>query len=126
MDKFFPRLNHSAVSPSGTAVVQGDTAKFTDHNRLSTISIARSKIQITIVCIEFSDTGCGIDEDNMAKLFTPYFTTKPTGHGLGMTIIASIVRAHGGKIDVESKQGKGTKISVFIPRNERRIRMLEV
>ncbi len=78
------------------------------------------------VCIEFSDTGCGIDEDNMAKLFTPYFTTKPTGHGLGMTIIASIVRAHGGKIDVESKQGKGTKISVFIPRNERRIRMLEV
>ena len=52
------------------------------------------------VKISFSDTGCGMDEDHMAKLFTPYFTTKPTGHGLGMTIIASIVRAHGGKIDV--------------------------
>lgn len=77
------------------------------------------------VKISFSDTGCGMDEDHMAKLFTPYFTTKPTGHGLGMTIIASIVRAHGGKIDVESRSGKGTTISVFIPRKERRVKMLE-
>ena len=77
------------------------------------------------VKISFSDTGCGMDEDHMAKLFTPYFTTKPTGHGLGMTIIASIVRAHGGKIDVESRSGKGTTISVFIPRKERHVKMLE-
>ncbi len=76
------------------------------------------------VRLSFSDTGCGIDDGSMSKLFEPYFTTKPDGHGLGMTIMQAIVRAHKGEIDVSSRKGKGTKISVSIPRFEPRIRML--
>lgn len=76
------------------------------------------------VNISFSDTGCGISGSDMSRLFQPYFTTKPDGHGLGMMIIQAIVRAHGGKIDVDSAVGKGTKITVAIPRKERRVKML--
>lgn len=76
------------------------------------------------VKISFSDTGCGIDEDGMSKLFQPYYTTKTDGHGLGMTIIQAIVRAHGGKIDVESGPDRGTTVTVSFPRAHRRIRTL--
>ncbi len=76
------------------------------------------------VKISFADTGCGMDESAMANLFEPYFTTKPDGHGLGMMIIQAIVRAHNGKIDVDSKKGVGTKISVWLPRFERIVRRL--
>lgn len=76
------------------------------------------------VRITFSDTGCGMDESALSRLFEPYFTTKPNGHGLGMMIIRSIVRAHNGKIDVESKKGVGTKISVSLPRFEKLVRRI--
>ncbi|OLA84495.1 MAG: hypothetical protein BHW65_06480 [Verrucomicrobia bacterium CAG:312_58_20] len=76
------------------------------------------------VKISFADTGCGIDEDGMSKLFQPYYTTKTDGHGLGMTIIQAIVRAHGGKIDVESGPDRGTTVTVSFPRAHRRIRTL--
>lgn len=76
------------------------------------------------VKISFADTGCGIDEDGMSKLFQPYYTTKTNGHGLGMTIIQAIVRAHGGKIDVESGPDRGTTVTVSFPRAHRRIRTL--
>ncbi|MBP3525163.1 MAG: GHKL domain-containing protein [Opitutales bacterium] len=76
------------------------------------------------VKISFADTGCGIDEEGISKLFQPYYTTKTDGHGLGMTIIQAIVRAHGGKIDVESGPERGTTITVSFPRAHRRIRTL--
>ena len=76
------------------------------------------------VKISFADTGCGIDEDGMSKLFQPYYTTKTDGHGLGMTIIQAIVRAHGGKIAVESGPDRGTTVTVSFPRAHRRIRTL--
>lgn len=76
------------------------------------------------VKISFADTGCGIDEEGMSKLFQPYYTTKADGHGLGMTIIQAIVRAHGGKIDVESGPNRGTTVTVSLPRAHRRIRTL--
>lgn len=76
------------------------------------------------VKISFADTGCGIDEEGMSKLFQPYYTTKTDGHGLGMTIIQAIVRAHGGKIDVESGPNRGTTVTVSLPRAHRRIRTL--
>ncbi len=76
------------------------------------------------VKISFADSGCGMSGDELSKIFQPYFTTKPDGHGLGMMIINSIVRAHGGHIDISSKVGVGTVVSVSIPRNERRVKML--
>ena len=67
------------------------------------------------VCFEISDTGNGIPEDNLTKIFEPYFSTKETGTGLGLAIVQKIVDIHSGSIDVESTVGEGTKFTVRIP-----------
>jgi PAS domain S-box-containing protein len=67
------------------------------------------------VCIAVSDTGVGIPEDLRAKIFEPYFTTKDTGTGLGLTLVYKIVKEHGGDMEVESSQGRGATFSVILP-----------
>jgi two-component system NtrC family sensor kinase len=66
------------------------------------------------VTIEVQDTGVGISEENMKKLFTPFFTTKPIGKGtgLGLAIIYGIVKMHRGQISVQSQVGKGTTFTI--------------
>ena len=59
------------------------------------------------VMISFRDTGGGISEENMAKIFQPYFSTKETGTGLGLLIVRRIVREHGGEIQLDSREGHG-------------------
>lgn len=61
------------------------------------------------------DTGVGIEEKDRARIFEPYFTTKPSGLGLGLILTKKIVDAHGGEILVESEPGKGTRIRVVLP-----------
>ncbi|HSR12377.1 MAG TPA: cache domain-containing protein [Thermodesulfobacteriota bacterium] len=67
--------------------------------------------------VAVSDTGCGIPEENLAKLFTPFFTTKPVGKGtgLGLSIVYGIIKMHRGQIDVASKPGVGTTFTVTLP-----------
>ena len=65
--------------------------------------------------ITFSDTGIGMSEDVLAKLFTPLFTTKSRGMGLGLPICKRIVEAHGGKISVHSTPNKGTIFTIKLP-----------
>ena len=69
------------------------------------------------VVIAISDTGCGIPEENLAKIRDPFFTTKEvgTGTGLGLSIVDEIVRSHGGELLVDSKVGKGSTFSVVLP-----------
>jgi two-component system sensor histidine kinase HydH len=68
-----------------------------------------------MIRIDVSDTGKGINEEDLARIFDPYFTTKPSGTGLGLAIVYRIIEAHDGEIRVKSKPGKGTTISVFLP-----------
>jgi PAS domain S-box-containing protein len=72
------------------------------------------------VSIAFADTGVGISAENMKKLFEPLFTTKIKGIGLGMVVTKTIVEAHGGHIDVQSEEGKGTTITVNLPMSGRK------
>ncbi|MGQ9507153.1 MAG: PAS domain S-box protein [Candidatus Bathycorpusculaceae bacterium] len=65
--------------------------------------------------IAFTDTGAGIRKDVLEKIWTPFFTTKSKGMGLGLPICKRLVEAHGGKISVESKVGRGTTVTVIIP-----------
>ena len=77
------------------------------------------------VLIHFTDTGGGISPENMSKIFEPYFTTKASGSGLGLLIVRRIVREHGGEIDLASDQGKGLTITIRLPLQQQRARMLE-
>ncbi len=65
--------------------------------------------------IEISDTGCGMDADKLSKVFTPYFTTKSSGSGIGLSIVKQIVENHGGQITCDSKEGQGSTFAVMVP-----------
>lgn len=65
--------------------------------------------------ISFTDQGCGISEENLTKIFDPYFTTKSTGNGLGLASAYSIVTKHGGNLRVTSTPEAGTTFSVYLP-----------
>jgi signal transduction histidine kinase len=67
------------------------------------------------VHITIADTGEGIPEQVLAKLFTPFFTTKAQGTGLGLAICHKIVSQHGGTLNVESEQGEGTTFIITLP-----------
>ena len=77
------------------------------------------------VYIKFIDTGSGIAEEDLARVLQPYFTTKKSGHGLGMMIVQRIMRSHGGQLGIESQKGKGTAITLQFPQKHRRTRLLE-
>jgi signal transduction histidine kinase len=65
--------------------------------------------------IEVIDRGIGIPKDQTESIFNPFFTTKPTGTGLGLPIVAKIIDEHGGKLTVESEPGKGSTFRVLLP-----------
>ncbi len=67
------------------------------------------------VVLVFIDQRAGIPPEVLPRIFDPYFTTKETGSGLGMTVTYSTVKRHGGVIDVTSDVGKGTKVTIFLP-----------
>lgn len=73
------------------------------------------------VHIEVKDSGCGMDEETLQRLFDPFYTTKFMGRGLGMSAILGIVRGHGGSIVVDSSVESGTTIRVLLPVAECRV-----
>ncbi|HWL17733.1 MAG TPA: ATP-binding protein [Opitutus sp.] len=77
------------------------------------------------VYLLFGDTGAGIKQEDLVRLFQPYHTTKSSGHGLGLMIVQRIMRDHGGQIGIESKEGVGTLVTLQFPRKDRRVRMLQ-
>jgi signal transduction histidine kinase len=76
----------------------------------------RSSAVDSEVRIDVQDTGCGISKENMGKLFTPFFTTKAKGKGvgLGLAVVHGIIERHKGRIKVQSEVGKGTTFSVYL------------
>lgn len=68
------------------------------------------------VVIAVTDTGCGMSREIREQIFNPYFTTKNSGTGLGMAVVQKIIEAHNGDITVSSEEGKGTVITIHIPK----------
>jgi PAS domain S-box-containing protein len=95
-----------AMPNGGTLTVSGT---FTDYD----------------VRLSFEDTGKGISAEQMNKLFQPFATTRSTGTGLGLLIVRRIIREHGGEIDIESREGQGTRVSLWLPLVEKHVRFLE-
>ncbi len=67
------------------------------------------------VLLDVIDTGCGMTEEQRQKAFKPFHTTKPNGNGLGLATTRKVILAHGGKIDLQSELGRGTKVSIWLP-----------
>ena len=67
------------------------------------------------VRVSFIDTGVGIPAEHHAKIFRPFFSTRPGGSGLGLPTTRKIIEAHGGRIEVQSERGRGTKFTLVLP-----------
>ena len=77
------------------------------------------------IWVSVTDTGGGIPQEQISRIFEPFFTTKKSGTGLGLMIVQRIVRAHAGRIELESRIGRGTTFRIWLPLHERRPRLLE-
>ncbi len=89
-----------------------NAAQAMEGNGRLTISTMADKKQVKA---KIQDSGPGIPPENMAKLFSPFFTTKEKGTGLGLAISYGIIERHGGKIDVDSELGKGSTFTITLP-----------
>ena len=69
--------------------------------------------------INITDDGAGIDPENIENIFIPFFTTKDSGSGIGLSLSREIMRLHGGTISVNSNLGKGTFVNLIFNRRER-------
>jgi signal transduction histidine kinase len=95
------------------AMTDPEWAPETDRGRTITIRTAAAGPHVRLAV---GDTGPGIPEDKLGKIFEPLFTTKPNGVGLGLPTVRKLVEQHGGTIDVESKAREGTTFTVWLPR----------
>jgi PAS domain S-box-containing protein len=76
------------------------------------------------IVISVSDTGGGIPQEQIKRIFEPFYTTKKKGTGLGLMIVQRIVREHGGRIELDSRVSQGTTFRIWLPLHERRPRLL--
>jgi len=77
------------------------------------------------IVVTVADTGGGIPQEQISRIFEPFYTTKKKGTGLGLMIVQRIVRDHGGRIDLESHVGQGTVFRIWLPLYEKRTKLLE-
>ncbi len=67
------------------------------------------------VCLEVTDNGCGMNEETKWRIFEPFYTTKFTGRGLGMSAVLGIIKSHAGALKLFSQPGQGTTFKVYLP-----------
>ncbi len=77
----------------------------------------KTTVRNKVCIIQIIDHGAGISENNLAKIFEPYFTTKKKGTGLGLAIVRRIIRQHGGDIKAFSTLGEGSTFEISLPCN---------
>ena len=98
----------------GTITLTTDTI-FCDHTCFQQPFLDDGLPDGKYVCLEVSDTGCGMDEETLAKVFDPFFTTKFTGRGLGMAAVLGIQRTNRGAVSLNSQPRKGTTVRALFP-----------
>lgn len=105
--------NANQATDNGNIIIRAYIAK-----RYSEPDLFGHRTEKRETVIEVEDNGCGIKEEDIDRVFDPFFTTRPTGTGLGLSITKRIIEEHSGKIEVESVWGKGTKFKIYLPLEE--------
>jgi two-component system NtrC family sensor kinase len=117
--QFDPKLPHIQADPAQLQQIFTNLFNNSAYamGNAGTITISTQLRDGQTVEIRVSDTGSGIPSDNLSKLFTPFFTTKPAGKGtgLGLSIIYGIIKLHHGQITVQSQVGQGTTMIITLP-----------
>ena len=113
-------VNNLAIN-ADQAMSEGGVIKITTENVILTQDQITTLQPGRYVRISVHDCGIGISKENLAKIFTPYFTTKQRGSGLGLATSYSIVNKHDGLITVESEIGAGTTFYVYLPMSDKEI-----
>ncbi|MBU1566291.1 MAG: PAS domain S-box protein [Proteobacteria bacterium] len=102
-------INASQAMPGGgTLTITAENVVLPENNTFSLVAGTYIKLQL-------SDEGCGISQDNLGKIFDPYFSTKQSGTGLGLATTYSIIQRHDGHIIANSVLGKGTTFTIYMP-----------
>lgn len=100
-----------------TNVIENATHAMPSGGRLTiaTTPVGTGATGVPEVLVQVTDTGIGMDDDAVARIFEPYFSTKAAGTGLGLTIAKRNVELNGGRIEVTSQRGRGTTVSITLP-----------
>ena len=77
--------------------------------------IIRAGMHNEKVTVIITDTGIGVSRENLPKLFDPFFSTKSTGLGLGLAMTSRVIEEHGGKVDFQSAEGRGSTVTIYLP-----------
>ncbi len=85
------------------------------QDELRSCSLAEELDEGEYVALAVSDDGCGMDPDAVPSIFQAYYTTKPSGHGLGMAVVGAIMRAHRGAVDIRTELDAGTTVTLLFP-----------
>jgi signal transduction histidine kinase len=99
-------LNSIQAMPDGGAL---DIETIVSHKSTDS-SVGDGNVEIRI-----SDTGVGISKEDLKRIFDPFFSTREKGSGLGLAIVHNIIHIHGGSIDVENREKRGTTFSIILP-----------
>ena len=113
-------INASEALGETEGVITVATSLVTDSRNLLTSSAALS-CKENYVLLEVSDTGSGMTEEQVSRIFDPFYTTKFMGRGLGLAVVQGVVRAHGGAIRLESIPYRGTTFQIFLPSAGKRL-----
>ncbi|MCX8084463.1 MAG: ATP-binding protein [Calditerrivibrio sp.] len=108
-------LINARQSMSDKGEITVEVSKYIHKNGDSAITLLDGEY----VKVSITDTGCGIPEEHLKRIFEPYFTTKKKGKGLGLAICYNIVKRHNGYIDIKSTPGVGSTFDVYLPATDR-------
>ncbi len=98
----------------GNIVISTSEIEYDSQDDSATLSYGEIK-DVSCVCLDITDDGCGMDKETVDKIFDPFYTTKFTGRGLGLAAVQGIVRGHNGAIKIFSELDKGTTFKIFFP-----------